>query len=445
MWRRGYPGQVAMSYDHSNRWYSMWRRDSDGRNGRGLPGPLLRDDPDIIRTGVGETPAFSGYDMEDVPLGDLMRGERATLGKSLLDVERELRIGSTYIAAIENNDLDSFHSPGFIAGYVRSYARYLGIDPEWTFARFCAETGFRSIHGLSAEAGRSSSSMASAAVPRRVDPNEVMLRAHSGFGDTREPFLSRVEIGALGSFSVLAALALAIGYGAWVVVQDIQRVTFAPVDEAPVSLAQFDPVDGLGQSGFDIEDGFSAGTATMDQGFGRLERPEPLAAPVITPRDSALALLDPDETGTLSGLRPALSGQAAVELAEGALGAGQTPGVQVTQQARPDEVMIFAVRPTWVRVTSPGGATLFEGTLNAGDSYVVAEGDGAPQLRSGNAGSLYFAVNGVTFGPAGTGASIVREVELSANALTSDYTLADPSADPDLTRVAELVLTPETN
>ncbi len=60
-----------------------------------------------------------------------MRGERATMGKTLLDVQRELKIKAAYIAAIENADPSAFETPGFIAGYVRSYARYLGMDPEW--------------------------------------------------------------------------------------------------------------------------------------------------------------------------------------------------------------------------------------------------------------------------------------------------------------------------
>jgi hypothetical protein len=51
-------------------------------------------------------------------------------------------------------------------------------------------------------------------------------------------------------------------------------------------------------------------------------------------------------------------------------------------------------------------------------------------LRSGNSGSLYFAVNGVTLGPAGTGASIVRDVELSADALSANFAMAVAGADP---------------
>ena len=87
---------------------------------------------------------------DDTRLGDLMRGERATLGKSLLDVQRELRIRASYVAAIENCDISAFDTPSFIAGYVRSYARYLGMDPDWTFRRFCQESGFQPSHGMAA-------------------------------------------------------------------------------------------------------------------------------------------------------------------------------------------------------------------------------------------------------------------------------------------------------
>ena len=99
-------------------------------------------------------PAFDGFEMR---LGDMMRGERATMGKSLLDVQRELRIRASYVAAIENCDPAVFPNPSFIAGYVRSYARYLGMDPDWTFHRFCEESGFQPIHGMAPAASGSRS------------------------------------------------------------------------------------------------------------------------------------------------------------------------------------------------------------------------------------------------------------------------------------------------
>src|SRR6056297_1806279 len=110
----------------------------------GRKSPKLSQDADNVKP--------RGFDDFELRLGDLMRGERATLGKSLLDVQRELRIRANYIAAIENADPSAFDTPGFIAGYVRSYARYLGMDPEEVFAGFCAESGFVTAHGMSAEA-----------------------------------------------------------------------------------------------------------------------------------------------------------------------------------------------------------------------------------------------------------------------------------------------------
>ncbi|MEO8530487.1 MAG: helix-turn-helix domain-containing protein, partial [Deltaproteobacteria bacterium] len=90
-----------------------------------------------------------GFDDFDLRLGDLMRGERATMGKSLLDVQRELKIKANYIAAIENADPTAFETQGFIAGYVRSYARYLGMEPEWAYEKFCQEGSFETSHGMS--------------------------------------------------------------------------------------------------------------------------------------------------------------------------------------------------------------------------------------------------------------------------------------------------------
>jgi cytoskeletal protein RodZ len=366
-------------------------------------------------------------------LGDLMRGERATLGKSLLDVERELKIRAAYVAAIENGDVGAFSSPGFIAGYVRSYARYLGIEPEWCFRRFCEETGFQGVHGLSAkQAGEAKRSIAAA--PMRVDPNDMMRNARISYTPDRAPLFSGIEPGALGSAAVLVALVLGLGYGAYAVLTDIQRLQIAPVDEAPVPLAQLDPLAGATEGAFDVTQNFDI-NVPGPEALERLYRPQALEAPVLTPRDSALATLDPDEVGTLGGLTAARQSPVLAP-ADGA----ETPApVQVTE-ARSDEVLIFAVRPSWVRVTSASGATIFEGTLNAGDSYALDAADVPPTLRAGNAGSLYFAVNGVTMGPAGPGTSIARDVVLSADAISEVYPMADAAADPDLPEVAALVL-----
>jgi hypothetical protein len=116
-----------------------------------------------------------GFDDFELRLGDVMRGERATLGKSLLDVQRELKIKASYISAIENADPSAFETPGFVAGYVRSPTRAI-----WGWTRN----------------GRFPSSARKAALPSRMGcrrPRPARKRRRSdgpkpvGYG--RDPFV----------------------------------------------------------------------------------------------------------------------------------------------------------------------------------------------------------------------------------------------------------------
>ena len=85
---------------------------------------------------------FESYDSYDISLGELLRGETATLGKSCLDIQNDLKIKAQYIKAIEKCDVRNLENKSFIAGYVRTYAKYLGLDPDYVYDRFCKESGF---------------------------------------------------------------------------------------------------------------------------------------------------------------------------------------------------------------------------------------------------------------------------------------------------------------
>ena len=388
-----------------------------------------------------------GFDDFEVRLGDVMRGERATLGRSLLDVQRELKIKATYIAAIENCDVSAFESQGFIAGYIRSYARYLGLDPEWAYAKFCAEAGFATSHGMATAAStpRAQRTIAAAAMNRSAlkdpfaDPNATFI-------PRGESLLSRIEPGAVGSMLVLVALIGAIGYGGWSVLQEVQRVQLAPVDQAPVVVAEIDPLGNVSQEAPQIRSA-PASTADADagedpvlagaQGYDRLYRPQALDVPVMVARDGPIAGIDP-RNGGLGG-----NAEAAITAAVGEALNPQEGLVQVVEADAP-AVELLAVRPSWVRVQSADGTVLFEKVLDAGERYVVPQMEAPAVLRAGNSGSVYFAVNGQTFGPAAPGAQVVKNVALSPEALTASYQLADLSVDPDLAAIVALAeATPE--
>lgn len=376
-----------------------------------------------VKTPAAEVDKPKGFDDFELRLGDLMRGERATLGKSLLDIQRELKIKATYIAAIENADVSAFETPGFIAGNVRSYARYLGMDPDWAFAKFCREANFEVAHGMSAAA----SSVSMTALRAR----QVAHEGREGFGDLNTAFIprseslfARVEPGAIGSLAVLVALIGALGYGGWSVLQEVQRVQLSPVEQAPVVVAELDPLAGVKAAPEQVADTGSDATAGSDQ-LDRLYQPEALEAPVLTARDGPIGTINPRAAGVLTadaGVTPA---------PQDSLQAAIDDTVQVVAEAKPG-VEVLAVRPSWVRVSAADGTVLFEKILDAGERYAVPPLQQAALLRSGNSGSIYFVVNGKTYGPAAPGAQVIKNVALSAEALTAGYQTADISGDADL-------------
>lgn len=365
-----------------------------------------------------------GFDDFDLRLGDLMRGERATLGKSLLDVQRELKIKATYIAAIENADVSAFETPGFVAGYLRSYARYLGMDPDKAFARFCREANFAPAHGMSAQANGPRATQSRA----RGEFSEAFAHPNPSFIPRGDSWLSRIEPGAVGSVAVLIALIGAIGYGGWSILQEVQRVQLAPVDEAPSVVVSIDPLEpsrvGAGQT--EVQSLADSRNAAAPDLMDRLYRPEALDVPVYVSRNSPIGTINPR-----AGVQPDATTSEAVTLA--ATENATEGDIQLTAEARPG-VEVLAVRPAWVRVSSADGTVLFEKILDAGERYTVPQLEAAANLRTGNSGSVYFLVNGTTYGPAAPGVNVAKDIALTASQLSERYAQADLGKDSDLAR-----------
>lgn len=69
-------------------------------------------------------------------LGERFRAAREARGLSLSDVAEQIRIRSVYLGAIEDENWSAIGAPVYIRGFLRTYARFLGLDPEETVAEF---------------------------------------------------------------------------------------------------------------------------------------------------------------------------------------------------------------------------------------------------------------------------------------------------------------------
>src|SRR6185437_3375544 len=73
-------------------------------------------------------------------LGERFRAARESRGLSLSEVSEQIRIRSVYLAAIEEERWSAIGAPVYIRGFLRTYARFLTLDPEEIVADFNAVT-----------------------------------------------------------------------------------------------------------------------------------------------------------------------------------------------------------------------------------------------------------------------------------------------------------------
>ena len=257
---------------------------------------------------------------------------------------------------------------------------------------------------------------------------------------------------------------------------------FAPIEQAPIVTAEVDPLAGGAALSAETEEEptrviTAEAPAPSPEALDRLYRPRALDVPIMTARDAPISTLNPSSVGALgmdidttSGgavpqvslaeadlavdeapVEPADAVEAAVIAALGTEGSDlpetvetaevpeiaavvasefagidDAPAIQVREADRP-EVVVVAIREAWVRVKGEDGSVLLERILQPGESYVVPSLENAPTLRTGDAGAVYFAVNGETFGPYGGNGEVRDGVALAAADLTESFDVIDPA------------------
>ena len=379
-----------------------------------------------------------GFDDFELKLGDTLRGERATLGKSLVEVQNELKIKAAYISAIENCDPLSFDTPGFVSGYVRSYARYLNLDPDEIFEKFCLESGFATVHGMSDKASTIKPNTNSALLPSEtfIDGEELFNKSPSALLDNSSKTFDKIEPGAIGSLAALIFVICGIGYGGLTLFNQMQTVKISPSDATPVVFTEISS-ELTGQE--------NIASLAIDQAandrLDRLYRPQALNVPVLTARDGPISTLDPSFSYNFDmdqkiNVPQITSDGSEINLADKVLDNDiEEPSIQVVQDL-PPAIAVLVTENAWVQITASDGTVIYENIMLPGEEFILPQLEVPPQLRAGMSGYVYFSVNGELFGPVGSGTSVRKNVELSASNIVS--TLQTPELS-NIKLIAELI------
>src|SRR6267154_6022997 len=62
--------------------------------------------------------------------GATLLKERRRQGLSLGDISRQLKLSVRQVEALERDDYSAYKGPVFIHGFIRNYAKLLGLDPK---------------------------------------------------------------------------------------------------------------------------------------------------------------------------------------------------------------------------------------------------------------------------------------------------------------------------
>ena len=94
-------------------------------------------------------------------LGERFRAAREARGLTVSDVAEHIRIRSVYLAAIEDENWSAVGAAVYIRGFIRTYARYLNLDPEEMVSEFNRSSGAApSVASIASEPSRAAAASA---------------------------------------------------------------------------------------------------------------------------------------------------------------------------------------------------------------------------------------------------------------------------------------------
>ena len=357
-------------------------------------------------------------------LGADLQRARLARGLSLADVSASLRLRAAYLEAIENDRREALPGPVYANGYVRSYAAYLGMDPDAAVRRFKKEAGDPRAR------------------PELVFPSPAP--------EGRVP----------GGAALLVGLVLLVTvYGGWYYLTSKDYLLSDLVPDVPARLAHLmepaaetPPVvpQQTAQPAADNPRAPSVAATPAPTPTMALTPPTqaaptqaaaPEAAPVAPPArtDVSVASVETSAPATTADLSsaattpepegravvasvvpnaPPLNGLTISAAQATPSAANMAVATDVVDSAGPGRIVIEALAPAWVRLRRPDGDVLLSKVMGRGEKFTIPD---HPEvlLSTGDAGSVAVFVDGARVADVGGAGQILEDVTLVADRLAA--------------------------
>jgi len=322
-------------------------------------------------------------------LGDTLRGERASLGRSLVDIERRTGLKPYIILAIEKGDLEAFPNPRLIGSFVLQYARFLGLDPQEVYRQFSAETGYNNTDFIQKP-------IAVRFQDNGIGPDQegstiLATQVRDRINHSLSYFFSGTFFFGLASITIVAGLLVACTYLIWTIYNqmvikpyetsvgsNISQIQIVTEDETIPTVERLFNQNQLGRN-------HSSRLSTM------------IDLPLGTYKSiSVRAEMWENPNAVVSGYTPP---RPEIELVE----SQNDELLESITALNPfdDSIYLVVGADSWVRVYHEDGTIIFERLLVPGTTYKIPEAGQKRILRTGNAKSLYVIYRDSLYGPVG--------------------------------------------
>jgi cytoskeleton protein RodZ len=307
-------------------------------------------------------------------VGQDLRAARLRRGDEIAQVSRALKIRKDHLDALEEGRLEDLPGKTYAIGFVRSYARHLGLDADRYVERFKHE-----ISGREEEQARE---------PAPIHQEEARHYLPQGW---------RIIAG---------VVVVLLGYGLWHLMapsgDTSQQVPEAPVLNAPKPRPAPAPQAVVAPPQTATPSPATDAVPAPNAGQQASATPPP-AAGAKTPATSTAQMAAPlgAQVGTPQAAVPGAAGQV--------FGSGGNA-----------RVVVRARGPVRVTVKGPDGSMLLNRDLQSGDSYQAPNEPGVT-LATSNAGALELDLDGVALGRVGQPQQILGRVSLDPQSLSDRF------------------------